>query len=365
MKVGRGKEIRHSLFSLRSYLLFFSLVAFLVTCCFLLFISELQGAMGMEFEESQIKSAATATFGNVIFLSLLCTLIDGIRRKVTVQRPVKRILAATHALTQGDFSARIKPFHGFDSKNEFDIIIEDFNKMAQELSGTETLRTDFIANVSHELKTPLAIMQNYATMLQSPQLTEAQRMEYAGAVTDATRRLSDLITNILKLNKLENQQIFPDRSRYELSEQLCQCLLGFEELWERKNLQIETQLDQPVEIDGDEELLTLVWNNLFSNAVKFTQPGGTVKVSLAARGEFAVVTVADSGCGISAEVGRHIFEKFYQGDPSHTTQGNGLGLALVRRVTDIMGGEISVESQPGQGSVFTVRLPRTLSQGEK
>lgn len=356
----RNARVRRSLFSLRGYLLFFGLVAFLVTCCLLLFLGSLQTALGMEFEAQHLSYAAKITFGNVVFLSFLCALFDSVRRKVTVERPVQRILQATHALTQGDFSARIQPFHGFDSMNEFDVIIEDFNKMAEELSGTETLRMDFIANVSHELKTPLAIMQNYATMLQAPNLTQAQRLEYAGVITEATRRFSELITNILKLNKLENQQIFPDWQPYELNEQLCECLLHFEDVWEAKNLQIETTLDEPVTIRGDAELLTLAWNNLFSNAVKFTPPGGTVKVSLSAQGTFAVVTVADTGCGMSPEVGRHIFEKFYQGEPSHAAQGNGLGLALVRRVVDIMGGEISVQSKLLQGSSFVIKLPREL-----
>lgn len=354
-------RISRSLFSVRIYLIFFAMVSFIVSCCFLLFLNALQDELGIDLEEEHIQFAAKITFGNVVFLSMVCTIIDGVRRKVTVERPVKRILKAAHQLTQGDFSARIQPFHGFDSMNEFDVIIEDFNKMAAELSGIETLRTDFIANVSHELKTPLAVMQNYATMLQAPGLPEGERAEYAKAITDATRRLSELITNILKLDKLENQQIFPSFTQYELNEQLCECLLNFEGMWEKKDIQIEAELEEPVDIKGDAELLMLVWNNLFSNAVKFTEPGGTVTVRLSAQGEAAIVTVADTGCGMPPEVGRHIFEKFYQGDTSHSTHGNGLGLALVKRVVDIMGGEISVESTAGQGSTFTVKLQRGMA----
>lgn len=356
-RLNRDRRVNRSLFSLRGYLLFFLVLSFVVSCCFLLFLEALQRELGFALEERHIQFAAKITFGNVIFLSLLCTIFDGIRRKITMERPVHRILEATHRITHGDFSARIRPFHGFDSMNEFDVIIEDFNKMAGELSGTETLRTDFVTNVSHELKTPLAVIQNYATMLQSPDLAEGQRTQYAAAITEATRRLSALITNILKLNRLENQQIYPQWSAYDLNEQLCECLLYFEDVWERKALQIETELEAPVTIRGDEELLSLVWNNLFSNAVKFTEPGGTVKVSLSAEEGHAVVTVSDTGCGISPEAGRHIFEKFYQGDSSHAAQGNGLGLALVKRVVDIMGGEISVDSTVGRGSTFTVRLP--------
>ena len=220
----------------------------------------------------------------------------------------------------------------------------------------ETLRTDFIANVSHELKTPLAVIQNYGSLLQDPALPKEQRVEYAKAVTDASRRLADLIANILKLNKLENQQIFPQAETYDLGEQLRECLLGFEDAWEAKELAVEADIPDGVAVRTDRELLTLVWNNLFSNAVKFTDAGGSIHVSLRHTGTQAEVCVTDTGCGMSPETGRHIFEKFYQGDSSHATQGNGLGLALVRRVVDIVGGEISVKSTLGKGSTFSVVL---------
>lgn len=222
----------------------------------------------------------------------------------------------------------------------------------------ETLRNDFTANVSHELKTPLAVMQNYGTLLQQPSLSEEKRIEYAKTVTDASRRLADMVTNILKLNKLENQSIYPDAGTYDLGEQLCECLLSFESVWEDKNIDINTEIQDEVKITADPELLSLVWNNLFSNAFKFTGPGGTVSVTLRADEDSAAVSVSDTGCGISADAGKHIFEKFYQGDTSHASSGNGLGLALVKRVIDITGGEISVASEVGRGSTFTVRLRR-------
>ena len=160
--------------------------------------------------------------------------------------------------------------HTTYSDGSFNKIIECFNHMAEELSGIETLRTDFIANVSHELKTPLAVMQNYGTMLQSPGLSEEKRVAYAKAVTDASRRLADLISNILKLNKLENQQIFPDETTYDLGEQLCECLLAFEDIWEKKQLEIDTEIADEIFVKADPEIMSLVWNNLFSNAMKFT-----------------------------------------------------------------------------------------------
>ena len=230
------------------------------------------------------------------------------------------------------------------------------------MSGIETLRTDFISNVSHELKTPLSIIQNYGTLLQQPDLPEERRMEYAKTVTDASRRLANLITNILKLNKLENKQIYPTQTVYNLGEQLCECLLTFENIWEEKSIEINTDLAEDIQIKSDAELLSLVWNNLFSNALKFTPNGGCVSVSLWAEPGYAVVKVSDTGCGISPEVGAHIFEKFYQGDTSHATQGNGLGLALVKRVVDIVEGDISVSSKIGKGSSFTVKIRRAENE---
>ena len=346
-----SKKVHRGLFSARRYVIFFLLISFVVTSSFLLFLHTL----GITITD--MRSSAVITFCNVMFLSLLFTLCDSVRHIYMVERPMERILQATQRLTQGDFSARIQPLHGLELMNEFDVIIADFNKMAEELSSIETLRTDFIASVSHELKTPLAVMQNYATMLQAPNLTEAQRVEYTRAIADASRRLSELITNILRLNKLENQNIFPDVTQYNLGEQLRECVLALEDSWEKKNLQLEIAIDD-VQVEADAELLTLVWNNLLSNAIKFTDDGGAIAVTVTETGRWAVVSIADTGCGISAEVGQHIFEKFYQGDSSHATQGNGLGLALVKRIVNIIGGEISVESAVGVGSTFTVRLPK-------
>jgi signal transduction histidine kinase len=275
-----------------------------------------------------------------------------------VDRPVKMITDAAERIMNGDFSARVKHMHGSGMEG-FNQIGESINKMAEELSSVETLRTDFIANVSHEMKTPLAVMQNYGTLLQTPDLPEEKRIEYAKAITDASRRLADMMTNILKLNRLENQQIYPNPTTFDLGEQLCESLLQYESTWERKNIEIETEIAENVLVSADSELLSLVWNNLFSNAFKFTEDGGKVTLTLTADETYATVKVSDTGCGMSAEVGAHIFEKFYQGDTSHATQGNGLGLPLVKRVVDIMQGEIGVESAVGVGTTFTVRIRRS------
>ncbi|MEF2837410.1 MAG: HAMP domain-containing sensor histidine kinase [Oscillospiraceae bacterium] len=343
---------------LQNYVTFFLLIGFIVTCCTALFVSIMQNSMGLVFTKENIETAAKLNFANVVLITLFSGTIDYIRRKQMVDRPVKQIMAALDQVMQGDFTVRIAPVKEFAGETGFNEIIKAINKMTAELQGTETLRTDFIANVSHELKTPLAVMGNYATMLQKPGLSEEDRVEYAKAISHSSRRLAALITNILKLNKLENQQIFPQLDEFDLGEQLCENLLQFEEVWEKKNLNIETDIEDDVRIRSDAELLSLVWNNLISNAVKFTPEEGTIGVSLKTEGNLVIVSVSDTGCGIKPEVGLHIFEKFYQGDTSHSTQGNGLGLALVKRVVDILNGEIGVQSVYGQGSTFTVKFRR-------
>ena len=355
MKKPQFKQVMRAL---NNYIVFFLIVAFIVSCCMMLFVTTLADTMGLVFNKDNIAAAAKITFGNVILITLLSGTIDYIRRKRMVDRPVKIILDAAEKVMEGDFSVRIDPVKEFAGETGFNEIIKCFNKMTAELAGTETLRTDFIANVSHELKTPLAVIGNYATMLQSPGLSEAEKNEYAKAISQSSRRLAQLITNILKLNKLENQQIFPQKTEFDLGEQLCESLLQFEDVWEKKNLEIETDIEDDVRIRSDAELLSLVWNNLISNAVKFTPEGGTITVRLQTEADYVIVSVRDTGCGMKPEVGQHIFEKFYQGDTSHATQGNGLGLALVKRVMDILNGEIGVQSVYGQGSTFTVRFRR-------
>ena len=354
----RDKRIKKVIRTLSGFFVFFLLAAFITTCCIMLFISTLQGSIGRAFTQDEITMAAKITMLNVVLLSIGMAVVDYIRRKFAVERPVKRITEATSKMIEGDFSVRIEPIAKFGTDDSFNEIIEGVNKMAEELSGVETLRTDFISNVSHEMKTPLAVMQNYATLLQKPDLPEEKRIEYAKAISDASHRLSDMMTNILKLNRLENQQIYPNFTKFDLGEQLCESLLNYENVWESKNIEIETDIAENVLVSADAELLSLVWNNLFSNAFKFTDECGKVSLTLTADEKYATVKVSDTGCGMSSEVGAHIFEKFYQGDTSHATQGNGLGLALVKRVVDIMQGEIGVESEVGVGTTFTVKIRR-------
>lgn len=298
-----------------------------------------------------------AVLGAIILGAAFCTLCDAYRRKVMVQRPVDMILDVTKKIAAGDFSVKLIPMHEYQKFDEYDLIFENINIMTAELSKNELLKNDFISNVSHEIKTPLAVIQNYAKSLQNSNLNNEKREEYLKGLLVQTQKLSNLITNILKLNKLENQQILPEMEKLDLSELLRLVVLSFEDLLERKGLEFECDIDE-VQITSSASLLEIVFNNLISNAVKFTSEGGKIFISLKEDGAYAIVKITDTGCGISPEVGAHIFDKFYQGDKSRALEGNGLGLALVKKVIDVIGGEILVKSKVGEGSTFIIKLKR-------
>lgn len=339
-----------------NYIVFFLLVAFSVTCTTSLFVKNLASALGTELTSDNLGKAAKLTFLNVLVLSLLFTLIDALRRHFTTEKYSKEISLGAKELLKGNYDVRVTVPKSPFINECFIEIADSFNALGVELQGLESLKNDFIADVSHEMKTPLAVIQSYATLLQKPDLSEEKRIEYACGISAASKKSAEMISNILKLNRLENQKIYPQGEKYDLSEQICECLLQYEDVWEEKEIDLQTDIGEGIYVCADRELLAIVWSNLFSNAFKFTDCGGSVSVTLKKDGGYGVIEVCDSGCGISCEVGERIFEKFYQGDSSHATQGNGLGLALVKRVIDIMQGEVGVKSTVGVGTTFTVRI---------
>ena len=247
------------------------------------------------------------------------------------EKPMHDLADATKKVAEGDFSVYVPTLHTADRLDYLDVMIIDFNKMVEELGSIETLKTDFFSNVSHEIKTPLAIIQNNAELLCMEKTPEKQK-EYAEVIFQTTKRLSELISNILKLNKLEKQAITPVAEEYDLCGQLAECAVNYEPVWEKKDI--------------------------FSNAVKFTEPGGTIKLTEQSDDSEIRVSVEDNGCGMTEETRKHIFEKFYQGDTSLAMAGNGLGLALSLRVLQLNDYKIEVESEPGRGSKFTVIIPK-------
>ncbi len=273
-------------------------------------------------------------------------------------RPIQHISEAFNRLAEGDFSVRVSPD---ESLMEIRNMAERFNTMVYELSQIETLRSDFVASVSHEFKTPISAIEGYATLLQNEQLDPEKRQLYVDKIMSNSRRLSDLTSNVLTLSKLENQESIPDLEQYRLDEQIRQDILLLENKWTEKNIEFDLSL-QSVAFYGNEALMNDVWTNILDNAIKHSPEGGTIRVRLTVSDDTVSVRIADDGEGMDEEVQKHVFEKFYQGDSSHTGEGNGLGLALAKRIVDLCGGEIFVESAPGKGAAFTVTLPVSVPQ---
>ncbi len=291
-------------------------------------------------------------------VSLGLTMFTRNQIRKTYDEPVQRLAKATKNVAKGDFSVYMPTIHTADKWDYLDVMIMDFNKMVEELGSIETLKTDFVSNVSHEMKTPLAVIKNYAQLLKKGDLSIEKQAEYAENIEEAVVKLNSLISNILKLNRLENQRITLEPTHYDVCQQLCDCILQFETAWDEKNIELEVDLEDSATIYADKNLLELVWNNLLSNAIKFTERNGTIRILQKTEHHKVKISVTDTGCGMTKETINHIFDKFYQGDTSHGTEGNGLGLALTKRVLELMNGEITVISELGKGSMFTVSLER-------
>ncbi len=267
-------------------------------------------------------------------------------------RPVSRLTEATRKVAEGDFSVRLP----VNRRDELGQLMENFNHMAQELASIEYLQKDFISNVSHEFKTPIASIQGFATLLKSPETTEEERQEYTAIIIKESQRLSRLSQNLLRLSKLEYQQRLSYDDSFSLDEQLRQTVLLLEPEWTPKEIRWDLHLES-ITISGDAELMQQVWINLLGNAIKFSPMGGEIALSLYVS-DVVKVRIRDQGIGMDEKTQARIFERFYQGDTSHAHEGNGLGLPLAKRIIDLHGGSLHVKSSPNMGSTFTVELKR-------
>lgn len=266
--------------------------------------------------------------------------------------PIKKLTNAMAQVAKGDFTVRLD---GKSTAPEVQDIYAGFNLMAKELGNTEILQTDFVSNASHEFKTPLNAIEGYSTLLQNSNNLNQQQQEYVDKIIYNTKRLSTLTGSILLLSKIDNQSIPTNQSRFRLDEQIRQSILALEAIWEPKDIEFDVELEE-VSYYGNEMLMHHVWDNLLSNAIKFNPVSGRVAISLTKSGKNLYCTVSDSGPGIPSEAISHIFDKFYQADSSHKEQGNGLGLALVKRIVTLEGGSVTAENLPQGGCQFTVIL---------
>ncbi|PNV62701.1 two-component sensor histidine kinase [Clostridium sp. chh4-2] len=268
-------------------------------------------------------------------------------------KPVRDLIAAINQLAEGDFHVRIS----LDTTQELVKLSESFNRMAGELENTELLRSDFINNFSHEFKTPIVSLCGFAKILKNDTLTEEERTEYLDIIISEANRLSQLATNVLNLSSIEKINIVTENSDFDLSEEIRQAILLLESKWQKKELELIIDLDE-VTFYGNKGLLDQLWINLIDNAIKFSLSKGKIKIKLHEKDTCVIFQVWDNGYGMDANTKQHIFDRFYQGDASHTTEGNGIGLTIVKKIVELYKGTISVDSEIGVGTTFTVILPK-------
>ena len=298
----------------------------------------------------------TLSIPSVIWVLVASSAVAGIIALLLnhrILRPIRNLGSAMNRVAGGDFKLRID---STSRSGDIQQLYKDFNVMVSELEKTEVLQSDFVSNVSHEFKTPINAIEGYTMLLQGTGEGTPEQREYVEKILHNTRRLSSLIGDILLLSKVENQTIAREETEFRLDEQVRQSILSLEPQWSEKETDFDVELEE-ISYRGDERLLLHVWNNLIGNAVKFNPPNAAVRLRLSRSDGGVIFTVEDEGPGIPPEAQKHIFDKFYQGDSSHREEGNGLGLALVKRILNVCGGEIAQENLPGRGCRFTVRLP--------
>ena len=269
-------------------------------------------------------------------------------------KPIKEIEAAMEKISEGDFSIRLETK---SNTKEIKEIFYGFNMMAKELQSTEILQSDFVSNVSHEFKTPINAIEGYSMLLQNDETLTDEQREYLDKIIFNTQRLSSLTGSVLLLSKLENQSISSQKTHFDLDEQIRKSILALESDWESKNIEFDIEMDD-TDFVGNEALLHHIWDNLISNAIKFSDYNGEIKIRLYNQKDKIIFTISDKGIGISEDAKKHIFDKFYQADSSHKQEGNGLGLALVKKIIDLEGGKISVQNNEDKGCTFTVVLKK-------
>lgn len=266
--------------------------------------------------------------------------------------PIHKMGKAMEWVAKGDFSVCLETK---STAREIQEIYAGFNVMVRELGNTEIIQTDFVTNVSHEFKTPLSAIEGYSMLLQGSDRLTPQEQTYVEKIIFNAERMSTLTGSVLLLSKLEHKSIPTGRSTFRLDEQIRLSLLSLEPAWEKKELEFDVDMER-VDYYGNEALLHHVWDNLIGNAVKFSEPGGEVRIRLTQRDGEIIATISDRGPGLSEEAQKHAFDKFYQADSSHKQEGSGLGLALVKKIVDLEGGKVSANSRKSGGCRVIVTL---------
>jgi signal transduction histidine kinase len=284
-------------------------------------------------------------------IAISTSLVRGFGNKILFGS-LRQIIDASKAVANGDFSQRLES----PKEKETAEICDSFNEMVDKLGNNEMLARDFVANVSHQFRTPLSSIHGYAQLLESENLTKEERNEYISVIKDKSISLSELVNDILELSRLEHQSSAISKETFSLDEQLRKCLLSMDKQLDEKNIDVVLDL-KPVKFFGNRELLAEVWNNLLENAIKFSYDQGKIEISLDSDEENIIVKFKDNGIGMSEETKERIYDRFYRGNEVHDRQGSGLGLAMVNNIIEKHEGFIKVESELEKGSEFAVFLP--------
>ena len=328
-----------------------SYIVFLITVTVVVSIGILIYSKVKDFETS-ILSIFVLLY--ILFTALIFFIIDYIRRNIIIQKPLNDILDATNLISKGEFDIKLKPRHNYNNYDELDKIMININKMAIGLRNDEILKKDFMSNFSHEIKTPIAIMNGYINLLKRNEMSKEERDEYIDKLYNSSINLSNLISNILKLNKLENSEI--ELNDVNLSNVLENVIISYDELINNKKINLDIDMDDRLIKYTNESFIQIIFSNLISNAIKFSKYEGIVEIKLKNKNDYIEFMVKDNGIGMSKDTIIHIFNRFYQGDTSHKTEGNGLGLSMVKKAIDRLGYKISIESEEEKGSTFIVDI---------
>ncbi len=294
------------------------------------------------------------------FFTIFVALIINSLTIKTVIKPIKAVSDAMQQVTRGNFDIQLEVV----GNDEISVLQRNFNTMTDGLKQNEEMSKNFASIVSHEYKTPIAAITGYAQLLYNGGLEEEEEKQYIKTILEQSKRLSNLSVNMLQLARLDSNTVGMSKEMFSLDEQIRNVIVNMENLWEQKNIEMDINLDK-AQVYCNSQMLYHVWENLLSNAIKFTPENGKITVTCQVSDNYAVVKVADTGCGISPENIPHIFERFYKSDSEVNADGNGLGLAITQKIIQLSGGKVSVESEAGKGSLFTVTLPAFDYNAEK
>ena len=310
--------------------------------------------------DSDIKQIWFNVIWTTGFFTIFVALIINSLTIKTVIKPIKAVSDAMQQVTRGNFDIQLEVV----GNDEISVLQRNFNTMTEGLKQNEEMSKNFASIVSHEYKTPIAAITGYAQLLYNGGLEEEEEKQYIKTILEQSKRLSNLSVNMLQLARLDSNTVGMSKEMFSLDEQIRNVIVNMENLWEQKNIEMDINLDK-AQVYCNSQMLYHVWENLLSNAIKFTPENGKITVTCQVSDNYAVVKVADTGCGISPENIPHIFERFYKSDSEVNADGNGLGLAITQKIIQLSGGKVSVESEAGKGSLFTVTLPAFDYNAEK